>query len=320
MSRPRPRVRLLLLAVILPALLGAVLATGVEAQEAAAWRDSALRTLPRLRALQERLGQRDSGLVVAKRVGAYTIRATAAESAAAAVALPGVVEEFTRRMGRLDAPARIQLRSGADGSERPQAIVELLTAPGAEGMIPTMQIVRRTVMADSTRLGRTLLGDLAGVWFSRLDRWLGLWLQRGPPVYLPEQARRADVLYRVATSTLERERACVAGDDSACLEALGLVPGTSWSYPQPVRGDFFLLVLAAGGDGAVTRLLDRPERPVAERVADAAGRPLAPMATEWRAGLLALRPPTRLSITQAGVGLGWMVVALLLALRDRRWT
>lgn len=136
--------------------------------------------------------------------------------------------------------------------------------------------------------------------------------------YTPAQLR-VFVESRWGEASSVAGRACVKGDDAACVQVLrGSGP------PSPLnsaaRRALAQLALARGGAGAYERLLRDSTASVGARLEAAAHQPERSLIVEWRQRALAARPAH-----DAGLGVSlfsvlfWGALFLLLALRSTRW-
>ncbi len=189
--------------------------------------------------------------------------------------------------------------------ERAVGFVLLFTAPS--------EAVRRCFLGDIARCKDVLqAGDSTGL----LQRW-----------YVTPGEREALVIEsfefvfaRGATApTLQR---CRQHHDDACTALLqSLPPGT---LPPPLaRSARILLVreaLRAGGRDAYRRLVARPNAPISERLASAAGMDIDSLVVRWRNGVRAARPkPLTLPWWASFAAIGWTAFFGFCALRSSRW-
>jgi hypothetical protein len=175
--------------------------------------------------------------------------------------------------------------------------VELITAPSSA----VRRCYRGALDACSAALGLDP-GDPPLVWYDTTERralvreQMGFYSQRRPV-----------------------ESACVAGSDSACVEAMH-----GMYVPPPLsaeaRQTLVRVALATGGRGAFRRLMNSAGQPLPRRLEIAAGRPLNAQLEQWRTDVIAARPrPVTLSATIGWTALAWSLLFGFLALRSTRW-
>lgn len=189
------------------------------------------------------------------------------------------------------------------GRDLAAAYVDLVTADRASAHA----CFGGTRPACSAALG---LAPDAGAWPDTPAQRRALVLHMFTPAFIPD-ARRG--LYDACARR---------GDDSACTEMLRETPASL--IPAPLsfttRRTLVGVALRSGGRGAYLRLLAHPGRPIAERLAEAAGMPADSLIGRWRATVLQAR---RLAAPGPGAG-GWasfVWIAVLggLATRSSRW-
>jgi hypothetical protein len=173
-----------------------------------------------------------------------------------------------------------------------------------------------------TTVKRCYLGDLDGCRHA-----IGLVPERDPldQWYDAEDRRRlvatgaADGYRR--TRPVERS-ACVDGRNiDACTALLRRLPSLSIEPPFP-SGQRALVELALdrGGLGAYSRLMASPDRPLADRLAAAAGLPEDSLLAAWRARVIVSRPrAVTLTPRGAWAAFVWILVLGALALQSTRW-
>ncbi|HUF74655.1 MAG TPA: hypothetical protein VMM35_00185 [Longimicrobiales bacterium] len=130
----------------------------------------------------------------------------------------------------------------------------------------------------------------------------------------------AERISRLVTLTpSDVNRACLAGDDGACLAALGLSGGEMTVPPEaPVM--VLMEAIRLGGPGAWERLLERVDAEPTEALVHAAGIDAPAVAAAWRATLLAQRPEIHAGLGgQAARTLLWVLALAALAMRSTRW-
>lgn len=136
-----------------------------------------------------------------------------------------------------------------------------------------------------------------------------------------ELVGRLSQLLRTGASTAQFA-SCVHGrSDHDCQTLLRRV---SQVIPPPLnpqtRSTMVRLALAGGGPEALTRLLQSPTDPIAQRLADASGQESTTLLRLWQQNILAAKPPpTTLTLPQAWATMMWAGVLVLLALRSSRW-
>ena len=117
-------------------------------------------------------------------------------------------------------------------------------------------------------------------------------------------------------------QSCRAGSDSACSELLrSLPPG---ALPRPLtydaRAALVQIALRLGGREAYHRLVATPGKPIADRLAGAAGVSVDSLVSLWRSEILAARPaPVTVPPWGPWAALGWTAVFAVCALRSSRW-
>ncbi len=119
-----------------------------------------------------------------------------------------------------------------------------------------------------------------------------------------------------------RLQSCVDGQDAACREVLRALP--SGALPKPLgldaRETLLHLALRIGGREAYHRLMAAVDRPMADRLASAAGVSTDSLLTRWRAAVLAARPaPLALPSWGVWIGLGWAAFFAACGLGSSRW-
>src|SRR5437660_5048755 len=117
-------------------------------------------------------------------------------------------------------------------------------------------------------------------------------------------------------------QSCRADSDSACSELLrSLPPG---ALPRPLtydaRAALVQVALRLGGREAYHRLVATPGKPIADRLAGAAGVSVDSLVAQWRSEILTARPtPVTLPPWGPWAALGWTAVFAVCALRSSRW-
>jgi hypothetical protein len=128
---------------------------------------------------------------------------------------------------------------------------------------------------------------------------------------------RVSRLVTLEPATENRE--CLAGDDDACLAALGLAGG-GMSVPPEAPAMVLMEAVRMGGPGAWARLLERSHAEPAEALELAAGVEVRAVAAAWRDALLEQRPEIHAGLAgQAARALLWFLVLAGLATRSTRW-
>jgi len=158
--------------------------------------------------------------------------------------------------------------------------------------------------------------DLMAASDPALRRWLG------PAVPLshlgPAGLGRA---YReVVTHRTPGAPQCVAGDLSACADALELRSEPQASATPTARRALAELALELGGEGGYRRFVTAAVPDMATRLAITAGVPVDSLLAEWHARLTGARPQsTEVPLRAAGAALFWVAVFGLAATRSSRW-
>ncbi len=141
----------------------------------------------------------------------------------------------------------------------------------------------------------------------------------------PEERRRVvegvEFLFQNGRGELESQ-GCRGGLDSLCTALLRQVSRSYLTRPLDgeARQSLLRLALAIGGRDAYARVLDHPGLDPAERLALAAGVPLAQLVAQWRDSIFAARPrPITVSLAETAAGFAWIVGFAGLALRSTRW-
>lgn len=301
--------------------------TAANAQAAERWRDSALVLETRIRALRSSLLQGDSGVAEVARRDDLVIGASEPLRESAAAALERLLRVRARWFGgALPSAAgfRIVLRSDLSSKNddlwRPQepATVVLSGLPDSEGS------VRVYSNAAPRRIAQSLIDLYGELMYASADPALHAWLERLPPLSLPDQERRHLAMYGLVTGTQSAQRGCIAGRLGDCATALKLraegKPQSPAGYTPIVRGDLLLTALELGGAGAWTRLRAAEGALVETALAAAAGMPADSVLARWRSGLLTLRPTDApLSLPGILLAVGWTAGFLLGALGVARW-
>ncbi|HUP52200.1 MAG TPA: hypothetical protein VM198_06980 [Longimicrobiales bacterium] len=123
----------------------------------------------------------------------------------------------------------------------------------------------------------------------------------------------------VTMSPLETNRACLAGETSACLAALGLA-ADAMSVPPETPAMLLLEAIRIGGDGAWARLLEASEAAPLDALAHAAGVDTDALLAAWRTAVLNERPELHAGLgAQAARVLLWMLALAACAMRSTRW-
>jgi hypothetical protein len=113
---------------------------------------------------------------------------------------------------------------------------------------------------------------------------------------------------------------CLAGSDSACIEAIrGAVGRMPDAVPSSSRLQLAQLAATIGGTGAMERLLSTPGQPSA-RISAAAGIPTDSLLKIWLDRARATQPGSQdMSFGIAASSLAWVLIFGALALRSGRW-
>ena len=119
-----------------------------------------------------------------------------------------------------------------------------------------------------------------------------------------------------------REDCLARARDDACVALLRSLPDDR--VPRPLgsvaRMTLVRVALELGGRGAYARLRASAGRPLAERLAAAAGTDIDSLAGTWRARILAFRPRSvALPAGGMAVAIGWGAFFALCGLRSSRW-
>ena len=94
-------------------------------------------------------------------------------------------------------------------------------------------------------------------------------------------------------------------------------------YPIPLRrgrGTLVAEALRMGGEGSFTRLISRPEDPLRDRLAHAAGVSPETLVARWRDRVLEARPNAQAGLLRSPLALlFWLALIILFATRSSRW-
>ena len=119
---------------------------------------------------------------------------------------------------------------------------------------------------------------------------------------------------------LERDRAC-----DLVLEGYHrprLRPGGDYRLPLSAmaRGTLVGEALALGGQGSFTRLISRPQDPLRDRLAYAAGVPAEALVSRWRDRVLESKPNAQAGLLRSPLSLLlWVALLVAFATRSSRW-
>jgi hypothetical protein len=172
---------------------------------------------------------------------------------------------------------------------------------------PARECFRGDMEGCGNALGLERPADPALTWYSESGR--------------RELVGRLSQLLRTGART-DQFASCVHGrSDQDCQTLLRQV---STVIPPPLspqnRATLLRLALVEGGPEALTRLLQAPNDPIAQRLADAAGQDPTGLLREWHRRTLAAKPPpTTLTLPQAWAASMWAGILVLVALRSSRW-
>lgn len=299
----------------------------VGAQDAAAWRDSAVRLTAEVHAIRDSLVSRDSNLVELERRAGVVLSATPQNRAAALRAFRHFTAHRARWFG--DAlPSRGGFRLVIQTSRR-----DIFARFGGElwdgkvfltGLPDTVEMARSQRASSEAELSNQMVTGFSELMFPGLGAATSLWLADPPPFHLSDVERRTTAMYMLMTSTGKAGRGCVGGALESCAFALGLrVAPTSDltdAYPRLVRADLLLTALEIGGPGAWSRVVAARPLRAEDALVAASGLPADSLIGRWRSGIMALRPdhgPLRSST--AILVLAWTGVLLLGTLGGSRW-
>jgi hypothetical protein len=141
----------------------------------------------------------------------------------------------------------------------------------------------------------------------------------GPPHREGERLTQLGILLR-GCLVLDLDRAC-----DLVLEGYhrpGLRTGKDYGLPLSgaARGTLVGEALALGGPGSFTRLLSRPQDPLRDRLAYAAGVPAETLIARWREQVLESKPNAQAGLLLSPLSLlFWLVLLVALATRSTRW-
>lgn len=313
---------------LLVLLSAGALTRASHAQDAAAWRDSLVHIGTEIAALRDSLVDRDSTVVEIARNGGLVLSATPADKAAAARAFQYFLMERDRWFGNaVPAPNGFRLVMQILPEHNIFTKLGSLRTEGRlvlTGLPDTADAVRIQRAATVKDLGVQLLTGFSEMMFLTLGGATTQWLGNSPPFQMSERERRGLAMYMIMTSTGKAGRGCISGDFAACAYSLGLRTAPSSdltdAFPTMVRADLFLTALEIGGAGAWSRIAAaRPAR-AEEALTLASGLSPDSLLTQWRAGILSLKPdvgPMRPG--SALLAAGWVGVLLLGTLGASRW-
>ncbi|HJR36427.1 MAG TPA: hypothetical protein VJ817_15830 [Gemmatimonadales bacterium] len=305
------------------------LAGPLAAQDAAAWRDSAYRLSAERQRVWDSLKQDDAEIEEIARRSGLVVSASSEYRAFAEEVLDRFDAARRRWFGAaLPGPAgfRITLRQGESWSfgrqtSRPQSL-SIAGVPDT-GDVRLAPFVPDANLGSPEKAAQRFLGEYGTLMMSSAPAAIRRWLRAGLLLDMGEDSRRERAMYSLVTGVGKAQRACVQGDATGCAHALGIRrsgdPDAGGEYYPLVRADMLLAALEQGGQGAWTRLMAAGGA-VEEGLAAAAGTPADSMLVRWRDGLLALQPDRGpLSLSAAGLILGWSALILAAGLAIARW-
>jgi hypothetical protein len=307
-----------------------LLAPAVSGQDAAAYRDSAIRLTTSMSALRDSLFDRDSLVVEVARRGGLVFSASPRQRGAAASKVfaqfmadrskwfgaaapsPSGFRIVIRILGAAEGAGRF----GAGSAQEGQVVLTGLPDTGAS--------VRREGSARAAELGDALLQSYAEMMFRKLGDRMQQWLVDPPPLTMDEHERRYLAMYAVMTSAGKAERGCLNGRIDYCALALGLrpapTPDLTGSYSQLVRFDFFLTALGVGGEETWSRLAEAGPARAEDALSAATHLPVDSLLSVWRNQIVGLKPEE--SPLRAGgvlIAAAWTAGLLLGTLAVSRW-
>ena len=193
------------------------------------------------------------------------------------------------------------------GPEQDQArvYVRLVTAPS--------QVARACFLGDIAKCGTAL--DLVDT----LDAFLQWYPSAAERRYLL-QTTFPDYFNR--TASVATWHACEAGNDTACVELLRLLPAGSIPRVLDTNARRLLVhfALRIGGREAYGRLLADPNLGLRERLTRAAGVPADTLFARWRTAVIASRPKA-VTLPRWGIiaALTWTIVLAACGMQSSRW-
>ena len=306
-------------------MLGALLPCAATAQRAAAWHDSAQRLDAAMHSLRDSLLQGDSSAAEVARRGDLAIASTPNERSHAV----DVLTEFAKGRSRRFAGAmpsaggfRIVIRT-ARWMNRSKPTTADQGSMVLVGLPDTGTAVHVQTSAGSSAVDAALLdrfGEMMIAGVPEVQRWI----ESPPPLSLDEAQRRDQAMYAFVTANGAIQRRCVAGGLVACRVALNIRqidgPENGGRYSPFMRADLLYFALDLGGTGSWERLRSSSDTTLEGRLAAAAGVPMDSLLTQWRRGLLALRPATSVLPIRSGlIAIGWTLALLLGALGASKW-
>lgn len=180
---------------------------------------------------------------------------------------------------------------------------------------------RRLVTTRSTAAGDCYDGVLTRCWdavgLDHQERWWAEWYDAADRAALVE--RGGSGVSRIPENEVVRSICVEDHSDAACVEYLSLgtaaIPLTSTE-----RMALATHALRLGGAGAFQRMAANPERPIKDRLTDAAGVSADSLIYSWQAAVLASRPEVREGTTRSHwTSFLWLMVLGALSMRSTRW-
>ena len=312
-------------ALVVAAIFAAFLPATAVGQGAAAWKDSAQRLHVLASALRDSMVRGDSTTQEVARSGPFVIASSPNSRAIAAEALRRFIEISKHWFGGAMPSAagfRIVVRTevAATGDFRGNRDVGAVVLAG----LPDSGVAARVPRTLTAGEVSDALIDAYGAMMFRSVVADSLWLNHAPSLSTPEASRRQVAMYALATGSGHAERACAGGNLQQCALAFELAGSSTADvgplFPVFMRADLLFTALAAGGPNAWPRFRIAAESGIEPALVSAAGMPLDSLLSEWRIGLLALRPAEGPINTRTGVAaLAWSALFLLGALGASRW-
>lgn len=312
-------------------VLISALGSGVQAQTAAAFRDSAERLAGAAHALRDSLSRAwPVSILDTVSTGEFTLVSDANHRIMAKQMLRLLEPAFRRvfgsaktigpglRVNVFDPPSRF-----FRGGDRHAAVMELTI--GAWDTADSRDASgTRAGGGDGVALANSIL-DLVGYrMYERADSGLRAWLPRLGAITVDSDSHAPDAFYEFATSNGLDRRDCLAGRVDRCRETLGLTGDITFDrkrrYSASLRSDVLLTALVKGGEGSFARLVASAGRPIEDRLATTRGVSLDRLLAEWRAGLLNQKPSTTvLSLQDVLLLAVWASGIAVLAIGGSRW-
>lgn len=311
-------------------LLAAILAlpSVLLGQDAAAWRDSALRLDAEAQIVRDSLRKADDAIQEVVRQSGLTASATTERRTMASQVLARFDSIRNRWFGDGmpgDLGFRIVLRTEASwgSSRRPQALA--IAGLPDTGYAPRVSpLVRDQQFSSIEEITREFIYHFGNMMMKSAPAAIQRWLPTGLPLQVTDADRREEAMYALVTGDGNAQRECVRGDLGSCAYVLGLraptIPEPGGQYYPLARADLLLTALDLGGEGAWDRLRDSPGLTVEEHLTAATGMPADSLLSRWRSGLLDLRPDHGpLGMGTMALLLGWTGLVLMVALGIARW-